>query len=227
MNHIVNHPDNTLPNDFQLTLDTHFVSCMLLSRKYGEPPVRVVRKSHPEEYGHQKYFDRLGYIYVYAKHVDEDKQNPKLLAEQRRRAFFETAARYLRDGKNLMICPEGTCTVTERSPLPLKAGAFRLATFVEPEPLIVPVVVANFDRKLTRTTLVAKRTRTVSSFRSRPEADSGRRALCVHCRLGGADALLGARRARAGLGGCFTLIELLVVLPCPLRCNRQTKMLPA
>ena len=45
--------------------------------------------------------------------------------------------------------------MTERSPLPLKAGAFRLATFVEPEPLIVPVVVANFDRKLTRTTLVA------------------------------------------------------------------------
>ena len=163
MNHIVNHPDNTLPNDFQLTLDTHFVSCMLLSRKYGEPPVRVVRKSHPEEYGHQKYFDRLGYIYVYAKHVDEDKQNPKLLAEQRRRAFFETAARYLRDGKNLMICPEGTCTVTERSPLPLKAGAFRLATFVEPEPLIVPVVVANFDRKITRTTLIAQRARTVSS----------------------------------------------------------------
>jgi hypothetical protein len=46
--------------------------------------------------------------------------------------------------------------VTERSPLPLKAGAFRLAAFVEPEPLIVPVVVANFDRKITRTTLVAQ-----------------------------------------------------------------------
>ena len=45
--------------------------------------------------------------------------------------------------------------MTERSPLPLKAGAFRLAAFVEPEPLIVPVVVANFDRKLTRTTLIA------------------------------------------------------------------------
>jgi CRP-like cAMP-binding protein/1-acyl-sn-glycerol-3-phosphate acyltransferase len=155
MNHLVNHPENTLPNDFQLTLDTHFVSCMLLSRKYGEPPLRVVRKSHPEEYGHQKYFDRLGYIYVYAKHVDEDEGNPKLLAEQRRRAFLETATRCLCDGKNLMICPEGTCTVTERSPLPLKAGAFRLAAFVEPEPLIVPVVVANFDRKLTRTTLIA------------------------------------------------------------------------
>ena len=156
MNHLTNHPDNTLPNDFQLTLDTHFVSCMVLSRKYGEPPIRVVRKSHPNEYGHQKYFDRLGYIYVYAKHVDEDERNPKLLAEHRRREFFETAARCLRDGKNLVICPEGTCTMTERSPLPLKAGVFRLAAFVEPEPLIVPVVVANFDRKLTRTTLVAR-----------------------------------------------------------------------
>ena len=99
MNHLANHPENTLPNDFQLTLDTHFVSCMVLSPKYGEPPVRVIRKSNPHEYGHQKYFDRLGYIYVYAKHVDEDERNPRLLAEQRRREFFETAARCLRDGR--------------------------------------------------------------------------------------------------------------------------------
>ena len=117
--------------------------------------MRVVRKSHPHEYGHQKYFDRLGYIYVYAKHMDEDEENPKLLAEQRRLAFLDTAARCLGEGKNLVICPEGTCTTTERSPLPLKAGAFRLAAFVEPEPLIVPIVIANFDRKITRTTLVA------------------------------------------------------------------------
>jgi len=155
MNHLANHPENTLPNDFQLTLDTHFVSCMVLSPKYGEPPVRVIRKSNPHEYGHQKYYDRLGYIYVYAKHVDEDERNPRLLAEQRRRAFLETAARCLRDGWNLVICPEGASTSTERSPLPFKAGAFRLAAFVDPEPLIVPVVVAHFDRKITRTTLIA------------------------------------------------------------------------
>jgi CRP-like cAMP-binding protein/1-acyl-sn-glycerol-3-phosphate acyltransferase len=156
MNHLANHPENTLPNDFQLTLDTHFVSCMVLSPKYGEPPLRVIRKSNPHEYGHQKYFDRLGYIYVYAKHVDEDERNPRLLAEQRRRAFLETAARCLRDGRNLVICPEGASTSTERSPLPFKAGAFRLAAFVDPEPLIVPVVVAHFDRKITRTTLIAQ-----------------------------------------------------------------------
>jgi 1-acyl-sn-glycerol-3-phosphate acyltransferase len=145
-----------LPNDFQLTLDTHFVSCMVLSPKYGEPPVRVIRKSNPHEYGHQKYFDRLGYIYVYAKHVDEDERNPRLLAEQRRRAFLETAARCLRDGRNLVICPESASTSTERSPLPFKAGAFRLAAFIDPEPLIVPVMVAHFDRKITRTTLIAR-----------------------------------------------------------------------
>jgi CRP-like cAMP-binding protein len=156
MNHLANHPENTLPNDFQLTLDTHFVSCMVLSPKYGEPPVRVIRKSNPHEYGHQKYFDRLGYIYVYAKHVDEDERNPRLLAEQRRRVFLEAAARCLRDGRNLVICPEGASTSTERSPLPFKAGAFRLAAFVDPEPLIVPVVVAHFDRKITRTTLIAR-----------------------------------------------------------------------
>jgi CRP-like cAMP-binding protein/1-acyl-sn-glycerol-3-phosphate acyltransferase len=156
MNHLANHPENTLPNDFQLTLDTHFVSCMVLSPRYGEPPVRVIRKSNPHEYGHQKYYDRLGYIYVYARHVDEDERNPRLLAEQRRRAFLETAARCLRDGRNLVICPEAASTSTERSPLPFKAGAFRLAAFVDPEPLIVPVVVAHFDRKITRTTLIAR-----------------------------------------------------------------------
>jgi 1-acyl-sn-glycerol-3-phosphate acyltransferase len=129
---------------------------MVLSPKYGEPPVRVIRKSNPHEYGHQKYYDRLGYIYVYARHVDEDERNPRLLAEQRRRTFLEAAALCLRDGRNLVICPEGASTSTERSPLPFKAGAFRLAAFVDPEPLIVPVVVAHFDRKITRTTLIAR-----------------------------------------------------------------------
>jgi hypothetical protein len=85
---------------------------MVLSRKYGEPPVRVVRKSHP---------DRLGYIYVHAKHVDEDEQNPKLLAEHRRRAFFERAERCLREGKNLVICP-----VEKQSSTSLHSGSLRM-----------------------------------------------------------------------------------------------------
>ena len=156
MNHLDNHQDNTLPNDFQLTLDTHFVSCMLLCKRYGEPPIRVVRRSKPDEHGHQRYFDRLGYIYVYSRHVDEDENNPKLLAEQRRSEFLVSAASYLREKKNLLICPEGACTTSEKSPLPFKAGAFRLAACVDPEPLLVPIIVVNFDKKITRAILVAQ-----------------------------------------------------------------------
>lgn len=55
MNHLDNHPDNTLPNAFRLTMDTHFVASMILYKKYGEAPIRVIRNARPDEYGHQKY----------------------------------------------------------------------------------------------------------------------------------------------------------------------------
>ena len=152
MNHLSNHLDNLLPNDFILTLDTHFVASMILLKKYGEAPVRVVRKSDPGEYGHQKFYDRLGYIYVYSGYVDDD---PLTSPEQRRRFFLDTARENLRNGKNIVICPEGTSTETENSPLPFKTGAFHLAANVHPEPLLVPIAVANFDKKLTRTRTVA------------------------------------------------------------------------
>jgi len=41
------------------------------------------------------------------------------------------------------------------SPLRFRPGAFRLAAHVRPEPLLVPIAVANFDKKLTRTTTAA------------------------------------------------------------------------
>jgi hypothetical protein len=37
-------------------------------------------------------------------------------------------------------------TTSEKSPLPFRAGAFRIA-YVEPEPLLVPAIVVNFDKK--------------------------------------------------------------------------------
>jgi CRP-like cAMP-binding protein len=151
MNHLSNHLDNLLPNDFILTLDTHFVSSMVLLKKYGEAPVRVVRKSDPGEHGHQRFYDRLGYIYVYSGHVDPTDDDPASSPEQRRRLFLDAARRHLREGRNIVICPEGTSTETERSPVPFKTGAFHLAAGVRPEPLIVPIAVANFDKKITRT----------------------------------------------------------------------------
>ena len=155
MNHLYNHPDNTLPNRFQLTLDTHFVSAMLLLKKYGEAPVRVIRKSRSDEFGHQKYYDRLGYIYVTSGQVDGSTGQVLPDPEERLRSFLDTARDTLLAGTNLVICPEGTSVATEDSPVAFKAGAFRLAAHVEPEPLIVPISVANFDKKITRTTLAA------------------------------------------------------------------------
>jgi hypothetical protein len=154
MNHLSNHLDNLLPNDFILTLDSHFVSSVILLKKYGEAPVRVVRKSDPGEYGHQKFYDRLGYIYVYSGYVDPT-DDQLVSPEQRRRLFLDTAGEHLRNGRNIVLCPEGTSTETENSPLPFKTGAFHLAANVRPEPLIVPIAVANFDKKLTRTRTAA------------------------------------------------------------------------
>lgn len=156
MNHLINHPDNMLPNAFQLTLDTHFVSSMILYRKYGQPPIRVVRRSWLDEYGHQRYYDRLGYIYVYSGHVDQSIEDPDITQEDRRKFFLDAAREHLLAGTNVVICPEGTSVATVDSPVAFKSGAFRLAAYVKPEPFIVPIAVANFDRKITRSRVSAR-----------------------------------------------------------------------
>jgi CRP-like cAMP-binding protein/1-acyl-sn-glycerol-3-phosphate acyltransferase len=155
MNHLRNHPDNLLPNNFTLTLDTHFVASMILFERYGQAPIRVIRKSRPDEYGHQRFYDRLGYVYAYSGHVDAGEEDPASSPEARRRFFLDAAGAYLRMGNNVVICPEGANAFTEESPLRFRPGAFRLAAHVRPEPLLVPIAVANFDKKLTRTTTAA------------------------------------------------------------------------
>src|SRR6266498_1138272 len=155
MNHLDNHPDNLLPNNFTLTLDTHFVASMILFERHGEAPIRVIRKSRPDEYGHQRFYDRLGYVYAYSGHVDADDEDPCSSPEARRRFFLDAAGSCLRMGKNVIVCPEGACATTEESPRRFRPGAFRLAAHVHPEPLLVPIAVANFDKKLTRTTTAA------------------------------------------------------------------------
>lgn len=152
MNHLDNHPDTQLPNDFRLTLDSHFVSSMILYRRYDDAPIRVIRKPPLGWYGHQQYFDRLDYIYVYAGEMDEEDRDQHLTHGDRILSFLERAGAHLQAGRNVVIAPEGSCRQTENSPGPFKPGAFRLAASVHPEPLIIPVAVANFDKKITHTT---------------------------------------------------------------------------
>ena len=54
-NHLINHESYTLPNDFQITLDSHFLSAMILDVKYDDPGIRIVRIPDDGEYGHQNY----------------------------------------------------------------------------------------------------------------------------------------------------------------------------
>ena len=155
MNHLENHMETVLPNDFRLTLDSHFVASMILYKHYNEAPVRVIRKPELGWFGYQQYFDRLDYLYVYPGEVDEEDRDQDRTRETRYRDFIDRATAHLKAGNNLLIAPEGRCSFTEASPGPFKAGAFRLAAAVKPEPLIVPVAVANFDKRLTRTTTAA------------------------------------------------------------------------
>lgn len=176
MNHLENHMETMLPNEFRLTLDSHFVSSMILYKHYGEAPVRVVRKPELGWFGYQQYFDRLDYLYVYSGEVDEEDQDQDLTRETRNRQFLDRARSHLAAGRNLLIAPEGRCSYTEDSPGEFRAGAFRLAAAVQPEPLIVPVAVANFDKRPTQTTTAAI---VYPPFRlsDRVSPDGGREAL--------------------------------------------------
>ena len=146
-NHLLNHPYNTLPNHFQITLDSHFISSMVLYTKYGEAGIRVVRVPRAEEYGHEYYYERLGHINVSTGESDAEKQTPERRKAWREK-FYETAGDYLKKGFNIVISPEGTSMTTEESPGSFKLGAFLLAASIDPEPRIVPIAVANFDKRI-------------------------------------------------------------------------------
>ncbi len=151
-NHLVNHPFNTLPNQFQITLDSHFISSMVLYAKYGEAGIRVVRVPRAEEYGHEYYYRRLGHINVHTEESDIGPQSAEQ-RKKRRKEFFEMAGRRIKEGFNIVISPEGTSLTTEESPGPFKPGAFLLAASMNPEPCIVPIAVANFDKRLNQNVL--------------------------------------------------------------------------
>lgn len=148
-NHLCAHPDYVLPNGFCLLFDTNFVSSMIVRKRYGAAPVRVVRSSYADEFGHRAFYEHVNFVFVRGG-ATEASERTRL-----REAFYAQAGAVLERGENLVLCPEGNCTTTERSPQPFRPGLFHLAARVRPEPFIVPVALANFDKKLSRTTLTA------------------------------------------------------------------------
>lgn len=153
-NHLLNHPYYTLNNNFQITLDSHFISAMILDERYGEPGIRTVRMGNPKEFAHQNYYERLGYVNVFTR--DSGDTTPEQRAAARD-TFFDTALAHLNQGYNLIISPEGTSYRTEDDiPGEFKPGAFRLALKAKHEPVIVPIILLNFDKRIHEATKYCK-----------------------------------------------------------------------
>ena len=143
-NHLSNHPDLIVGDQFQITLDSHFISSMLHTY-YGNPGIRVTRHALPNEKSHQMYYDRLGYIRVFAKPFI-DKGIAKKTIKNENKQFYKTAIDKLQNDMSLVCSPEGISHQTLNSPGPFKKGVFALACSMNPQPKIVPVVLANFDQ---------------------------------------------------------------------------------
>ncbi|GJM62783.1 cyclic nucleotide-binding domain-containing protein [Persicobacter diffluens] len=146
-NHLLNHPYYTLPNHFQITLDSHFISAQILQEYYGDSGLRIVRVGKDIEYGHQDYYEKLGHIDVYTSESERRDLTDEKLA-LKRQEIFQLAGEYLAQGGNLMISPEGTSFPTDATPGKFKTGAFRMAASLPSQPLLVPIVMLNFDRRI-------------------------------------------------------------------------------
>ena len=157
-NHLAAIPENTLANGHAFSIDSHFVSAMILLRKYGDGGQRIVRTSRDTEFWRNGYYARLDNIFVHNREsdlLDETFEEKKW----RKESLFASAQKTFEMGRPLAIAPEGTSETddnrTHSSPGELKPGAFLLADRLKPEPFLVPIALANFDKPVGQTTYSA------------------------------------------------------------------------
>ena len=144
-NHISNNDEYLLKNKFQITLDSHFISSMVSYKYYKSPGVRIIRHNLPHEIEHAKYYNKFGYIKVYSKHyLPKDISKEKM--DEAKREFYAKAKEALAKGENLIVNPEGISSSTETSPSTFKAGVFKMIIRSGLDPLVVPLVMTNFDK---------------------------------------------------------------------------------
>ena len=150
-NHLDNHPGYTVADGFQITLDSHFVTSLILNKYYNQTGNRVARFSLDSEINHKAYYDRLGFIRVYAKNFTPSNLKKKEIRAINKQ-FYPQAIETLRGGSGLVFSPEGYSYTTEDSPGSFRHGIFKLACRMIPQPLIVPLVLANFDKLASQAT---------------------------------------------------------------------------
>ncbi len=147
-NHMAYADDSILPNGFLFNPDSHFLSSMIMGPKYGDG-IRISRTNAVTEFWRSDYYEPQAHIPVTTPESGWRDESPEE-KQQRKEQFFEDCAAVLAAGQPFSIAPEGTITeehsVTERSPAPLKAGAFLMSGRLPSRPRIVPVAFANIDK---------------------------------------------------------------------------------
>lgn len=150
-NHIANNKEYILENDFQITLDSHFISSLISYTYYNTPGLRVVRHGLPSENAHNTYYDKFGFIKVYSKQFLPKNVTPTHMKNWKEQFYLQSKIA-LENGENLIINPEGKSFSTEDSPGDFKAGVFKMIIHSKLDPLIVPLVMVNFDKLNSKTT---------------------------------------------------------------------------
>ena len=148
-NHLNNHQFYTVVNNFQITLDSHFISSNILYKYYNSPGNRVVRCSLPDEKSHQDYYSKFNYIRVFAQNFIPAGTNYKQIKNFNRN-FYDQSKKSLENGEGIIVSPEGFSLDTNNSPGDFKLGVFKLAAMVKPEPKIVPIVNVNFENLISK-----------------------------------------------------------------------------
>ena len=153
-NHLASIEENALANGHQFSIDSHFISAKILFPKYGDGGQRIARHSRNTEFWRYNYYENLDYIFVHTPESDYLNETNKQKKDRKNRLFVETQ-NIFDQNRPLVIAPEGTSetedNLTSNSPGPLKPGAFLLADQLKPEPMLVPIALANFDYSISNT----------------------------------------------------------------------------
>jgi CRP-like cAMP-binding protein/lysophospholipase L1-like esterase len=141
-NHLLGSQSTQLPNGFRYSLDAQFISSMIIAKNYGMPGQRVVRRSREYEYWRDAFYARFGNIFV-------DSWQSLVSGSEQHEQFLRDGQDTLKRNIPLLISPEGRSFSTLESPGELLPYVFELAQSMagEDEPWIVPIAVANFDKR--------------------------------------------------------------------------------
>ena len=140
-NHLLGSPTNRLPNGFRFSMDAQFISAMIIDKEYGISGQRVVRRSKESEFWRDDFYGRFGNIFINSWD-NLTKDTPEY------DEFIKQSQQTLQNNFPLMISPEGQSFGTHQSPGAFLPHAFELAgSMGSDEPWIVPIVVANFDKR--------------------------------------------------------------------------------